>query len=268
MTDDKHYDEQEANVSAISAAEEAAAIFRAAEEEARRARNPYQSAVTSSSVEEDYDNEYDEYDEHADYEDGEEYDEVEETSSLPQHSPTEIRFINRTDLDEQDVRRLVERIFDGKKGVQGYRIFLLIFSVLVVGYAIFNIVKGLTQGPATYAITGSFLLVMACVMFYMGFKGVVNQTYKRTLKNAQGFMTLRTYHFYDGDFSQTTEDNSYSVPWEKVANWTEDEYSFYIIIGQSYAIVHKNGFTMGNEESFRQYLESKSERRKDVKRRF
>ena len=105
-------------------------------------------------------------------------------------------------------------------------------------------------------------------MFYMGFKGVVNQTYKRTLKNARGFMTVRTYHFYESDFSQTTEAQSYSVTWDEVASWTEDEASFYIIIGQSYAIVHKDGFTMGNEDGFRSFLESKAKRRVDLKRRF
>lgn len=289
MADQKNKDSQdrEANGS-VSAAEEAAAIFRAAEEQARRASTPYQTATPSSlssaearsntdggPYEDEDDSEY-EYEDDA-YEDDEYEDDLEEdepgleigeSDVALKHSPNEIRFINRTNLDETDVRRLVDRIFDGRKGVQGYRIFLLIFSALVVFYSIYNIIRGLTQGPITYVMTGGFLLVMAVVMFYMGYKGVVNQTYKRTLKNAQNFMTVRTYHFYDTDFSQTTEAQSYSVTWEEVASFTEDEASFYIIIGQSYAIVHKSGFTMGDEESFRTFLESKAERRTEKKRRF
>lgn len=275
MTDDKQItNEQEG----LSAAEEAAAIFRAAEEEARRARNPYQTATPTPVADFDEEDEYDYDDE--DYDDEEydeveedDYDEVESTSTggrqavIP-HSPHEIRFINRTNLDEEDVRRLVDRIFAGRKGIQGYRIFLVIFSLLVVIYSIYNIVRGLTTGPVTYMMTGAFLLIMAVVMFYMGFRGVVNQTYKRTLKNAQAFMTARTYHFYDEDFSQTTEAQSYSVTWEDVASWTEDDASFYIIIGQSYAIVHKDGFTMGDEENFRVFLTEKAERRVDVKKIF
>lgn len=259
MTDDKQFDEQEQESSGLTAAQEAAEIFRAAEEASRRSRNPYQSAVPTT-----------EYDDEEEYEDdGEDYDFDEGEALAPtveRSNPGQIRFINRTHLDEQDVRRLVERIFDGKRGVQGYRIFLVIFALLVIFYAIFNIVRGLTVGPVTYSITGGFLLVMAAVMLYMGLKGVVNQTYKRTLRNAQSFMTERVYHFYEGEFSQTTDDNSYSVTWADVANWTEDDYSFYVIIGQSYAIVHKNGFTLGDEESFRAFLTEKATRRVEKKR--
>lgn len=279
MTDEKK-SETNTNRAQYSAAEEAAAIFRAAEEASRRAQSPYQTAVggsatstvgSESNAVDDW--EEDTYDDDDEYEDDDE-DEFEEEEPvgdepvLPKHSPTEIRFINRTNIDEEDVRRLVERIFDGRKGVQGYRIFLLLFSALVAVYSIYNIVKGLTVGPFTFVMTGAFLLVMGGLMFWMGFKGVVNQTYKRTLKNAQGFMTTRTYHFYETDFSQTTEAQSYSVGWDEVASWTEDESSFYIIIGQSYAIVHKDGFTMGDEMAFRDFLTGKAERRVDLKRRF
>lgn len=259
MTDDKDL-KPSTGSNQLSAAEEAAAIFRAAEEASRRAQNPYQTAIPDlNRTEFDVDEEEWEEGEYDDEYDDDENDlavtREEDSSEMPEHSPTEIRFINRTNLNEDDVRRLVDRIFDGRKGVQGYRIFLVLFSILVAAYSIYNIVKGLTTGPFTFVMTGAFLLVMSVAMFYMGFRGVVNQTYKRTLKNAQGFMTARTYHFYDTDFSQTTEAQSYSVGWNDVAAWTEDDRSFYIIIGQSYAIVHKDGFTMGDEESFRRFLE-------------
>lgn len=276
MTDDKHLD-NDIDDAATRAAEEAAAIFRAAEEASRRANTPYQTAIPSGSDDDWEDDSYDDDSYDDDEYDDDECEDGDEDSDMGgdsvkkpvrKHSPTEIRFINRTNLDEEDVRRLVQRIFDGRKGVQGYRIFLMVFSALVAIYSIYNIIKGLTSGPVTYTLTGSFLLVMGGVMFYMGLRGVVNQTYKRTLKNAQGFMTARTYHFYDADFSQTTEAQSYSVTWDEVAHWTEDDMSFYIIIGQSYAIVHKDGFTMGDEASFREFLGSKAERRTDIKRLF
>lgn len=258
MTDEKEFEEQGIDNQEYTAAQEAAEIFRAAEEAARRQQNPYQTAVSSS----DY-ADYDDEDEHEESDD-EFY--TDESLIVEERQPGQIRFINRTHLDESDVRRLVDRIFDGRRGVQGYRIFLVVFAVLVIFYALYNVYRGLTVGPITYSITGGFLVVMAAVMLYMGLKGVVNQTYKRTLKNAQGFMTERKYHFYENEFSQTTEEQSYSVTWEEVANWTEDDYSFYVIIGQSYAIVHKNGFSLGDEASFREFLSTKAERRVEKKR--
>lgn len=256
MTDEKEFDEEAFENQEFSAAQEAAEIFRAAEEAARRQQNPYQTAASTT----DY--EWDEADEEVDYDEA--Y--AERAEVVEERQAGQIRFINRTDLDEADVRRLVDRIFDGRRAVQGYRIFLVVFSALVIFYALYNVYRGLTTGPITYSITGGFLVVMAGVMLYMGLKGVVNQTYKRTLKNAQGFMIERKYHFYENEFSQTTEEQSYSVTWEEVANWTEDDYSFYIIIGQSYAIVHKNGFTLGDEASFRDFLGTKAERRVEKKR--
>ncbi|MDI9498051.1 MAG: YcxB family protein [Bacillota bacterium] len=162
---------------------------------------------------------------------------------LPEALP-ELTFRNTTQLEPEDIRRLIHLLIRRQKAIRLYRIGIAAFGLFFIGYGILSFVRYLDDGNRANLMSGGLVALLGVGALYLAARGLVNMTTRRVMKSADRFLYRRRYRITpDGLEYQPSGHEPLAVPWSEVSEWTTDSRNFYLMVRGSWFLIARNGFS-------------------------
>ncbi|MDI9470372.1 MAG: YcxB family protein [Bacillota bacterium] len=152
-------------------------------------------------------------------------------------------FINTTQLESGDIRRLIHLLIRRQKSIALYRIGIAAFGVFFIGYGILSYVRFLDDGNRANLMSGGLVALLGLGSLYLAVWGIIQMTTRRVMKSADRFLYKRRYRLTpEGLEYQPSGYAPLAVRWSEINEWTQDERNFYLLVGGSWFIIAKAGF--------------------------
>lgn len=161
---------------------------------------------------------------------------------LPEAAPG-LTYRNTTQLELEDIRRLIHLLIRRQKGIRLYRIGIAAFGIFFIGYGIMSFVRYLGDGNRANLLSGGLVALLGVGSLYLAARGIVSMTTRRVMKSADRFLYRRRYRITpDGLEYQPSGHEPLAVPWSEVSEWTLDSRNFYLLVRGSWFLIARAGF--------------------------
>lgn len=163
----------------------------------------------------------------------------------------EVKFENKTTITKEILAEFSKKAF--KIYNKKYRMFVLLISVLCI---ILSFTAIAADGFSWFFIFMLLALIFFLFMYFKGYIFKLNQNYKN-FNGLYGTLPEFIYRFYDEKIEASASRANLSIDYSQITKFSETENLYILMIEKQGIILKKNGFTIGDFNNFKVFMEEK-----------